>query len=764
MSSTADKAQGLWHEILTRLGVDGSLLDGKHHPSPISGGVDGFRFIDKQGDGYYVNNNEFGDGFGFLYLLNGWDFKEAAKQIDDVMGWSDGNYKPPTKQEKAEITARHEKLTAEREAALKEQHTIAAKASLALWEGASMADDSHPYPKAKGVHAYGIRQHNGSLVFPIRVNGEITSLQFIDKDGGKMFTASGNVSGGYFPITGDNRASVELVVICEGYATGASIREATGQHVIVAFNAGNLHKVAQAIRNKHPDTKIIIAADNDQKNKVNAGLEAAYKAAELVVGVIALPVGKEGFNVDWNDIHAAQGLKVVSAGIANAVTPNELRSILGEVVSTTPEKKDASISSEQVEKPKSLENNNDLIIERLAALSLIEYDQVRTSEAEALDIRTSTLDSLVKTARKEANRENDIFPEIEPWGDVVDGEALLEEMAGVFKRYAILPDHAPEVAALWILNTYVHDAGYNSPMIMITSPEKRCGKTTTLNLFQALVRKPLSAGNISSAAIYRSIEKWQPTLLIDEADTFMKNNDEVAGVINSGHTKPTAFVVRCDGDDSEPKQFSTWCPKVIAGIGSQRDTLEDRSIIFPLRRKLPHERVKRLRLDRGGFDDVVRKCVRWGADNFTKCLSSDPEPIAGLEDRANDNWSPLLAIAELCGWGEKARISAVLIRGGIEESESIDTVLLKDIQTIYKEQRAERLSSQRICTLLAAIDDRPWSEWSKGRAITTNKLAGRVKAFNIHSKSMRLPNGDRLKGYDLDEFPDAFGRYCILDR
>jgi putative DNA primase/helicase len=286
----------------------------------------------------------------------------------------------------------------------------------------------------------------------------------------------------------------------------------------------------------------------------------------------------------------------------------------------------------------------------LAGLSTLEYDQVRTSEAESLGVRAATLDAEVKAARKAASSESNIFPEIEPWGEIVDGEQLLNDMVSIFKRYAILPDHAPEVAALWIVNTYVHDAGYNSPMIMITSPEKRCGKTTTLNLLQALVNKPLPAGNISPAAIYRAIEKWQPALLIDEADTFLKNNEEVAGVINSGHTKPSAFVIRCDGENNEPKQFSTWCPKVIAGIGSQRDTLEDRSIIFPLRRKLPHEQVERLRLDREGFDDLKRKCARWAIDNFTKCKNSDPLPIQELEDRANDNWLPLLAIADLCNW------------------------------------------------------------------------------------------------------------------
>ncbi|PCH52631.1 MAG: hypothetical protein COC22_03800 [Flavobacteriaceae bacterium] len=756
-------AQGNWQAILTRFGADTSCLDGRHHPCPACGGTDRFRFDDNDGSGSHICSQcGAGDGFSLIQKMGGYaNFKEAAKAIDDLMGWSG---EPLSSEQKQAYQCRLKQQLIEREEAGKQAHRITAKACLAIWEGSAFADNTHPYLIAKGVQAFGVKIYQGKLLVPVRVNNEISCLQYIDADGGKMFHKGGNVSGGCCFIAGKG-----AYVVCEGYATGASIYEATGNHVLIAFNAGNLGKVTKVVRSKFLDAEIIIAADNDQKTDVNTGLDKALEAAQAVDGMIALPAGKQGTSVDWNDIHQQQGLDIVAAGIANAVAPNILKNdkvdcngVVGSKVVLLPNNHNDSkpIRSEKTQ----LTDPLLVAVERLAGLSPLEYDQVRTSEAEALGVRTATLDAEVKAARKAASSESDIFPEIEPWGDVVDGEQLLDDMVSIFKRYAILPDHAPEVAALWILNTYVHDAGYNSPMIMITSPEKRCGKTTTLNLFQALVHKPLPAGNISPAAIYRAIEKWQPALLIDEADTFLKNNEEVAGVINSGHTKPSAFVIRCDGENNEPKQFSTWCPKIIAGIGSQRDTLEDRSIIFPLRRKLPHEQVERLRLDRDGFDDLKRKCVRWAADNFTNCKNSDPMPIQELEDRANDNWSPLLAIADLCNWGEKARMAAVLIRGEVEQSESIDTILLKDIQTIFNDQQVERLASQRICELLAMIDDRPWSEWSKGRSITTNKLAGRLKSFGVHSKVMRLPNGDNLKGYELGAFSDAFTRYCDSNR
>jgi len=339
----------------------------------------------------------------------------------------------------------------------------------------------------------------------------------------------------------------------------------------------------------------------------------------------------------------------------------------------------------------------------------------------------------------------------------------LREIVDALNRYVVTPKHTPEAAALWLLNTYVHDASYHSPMILITSPEKRCGKSTMLSLLYVMSNKGLLAANISPAAVYRVIEQWQPTLLIDEADTFLKQNDDMAGVINSGHTKTTARVLRCDGDANEVKAFSTWCPKAIAGIGSQRDTLEDRSICIPLRRKLDGEQVERLRLDRNDFDNIKRKCVRWAEDNYQSVHVSDPATPKGLHDRAADNWTPLFAIADLCDWRDTATLAALALSGA-DESESIDTLLLKDIQAIYKEQGLERLASQRLCDLLASIDDRPWGEWSKGRAITTNRLAGRLKMFGIHSKSMRLQAGELLKGYELAAFYDAFSRYCNSKR
>ena len=130
---------------------------------------------------------------------------------------------------------------------------------------------------------------------------------------------------------------------------------------------------------------------------------------------------------------------------------------------------------------------------------------------------------------------------------------------------------------------------------MITAPEKQCGKSQLLTLIGKLSNRPLVASNITTQSLFRVVEAFSPTLLIDEADSFMRENEDLRGIINSGHTRQSAFAIRCVGDNHEPTRFSTWGAKAISGIGSLPDTIMDRAIIFNLRRKLPGEEVERLR-------------------------------------------------------------------------------------------------------------------------------------------------------------------------
>jgi putative DNA primase/helicase len=354
-----------------------------------------------------------------------------------------------------------------------------------------------------------------------------------------------------------------------------------------------------------------------------------------------------------------------------------------------------------------------------------------------------------------------LFPDIERWAEPVDGGAVLTDLAATCRRYVVLTKHADTAIALWVVFTHAIGSVDIAPILALTSP--RCGKSTVLALLRRLVLRPLPAANITAAALFRAIQAWAPTLLIDEADTFAQNSDELRGVINSGHTRELAYVIRTVGDDHEPRKFSTWGAKAIASIGKLSDTNADRSIEIPLQRKLPGERTERLRhADPETFHNLASRCVRWVMDHAEEIRAARPVMPDGLHDRARDNWEPLLAIAELAGgeWPKQAREAALALSGAVDaENDNIRVQLLSDIRDVFKDRRADRLSSEDLTSSLISLDDRPWADYSRGKPLTMAKLARLLRPFGVVSGSVRLADARTPKGYLREQFTDAFRRY-----
>jgi hypothetical protein len=144
------------------------------------------------------------------------------------------------------------------------------------------------------------------------------------------------------------------------------------------------------------------------------------------------------------------------------------------------------------------------------------------------------------------------LPEIELWPDPIKGELLLNGLLAIINRFVVLPKWAGETLALWTLHTYAFHLRDVSTYLGIESREKRCGKTTLLTVLSELVNRPVVSSNISSPAFFRVIEETLPTLLIDEADTFLQANDELRGILNSGYTRKTAFAVRVAQSSAAP--------------------------------------------------------------------------------------------------------------------------------------------------------------------------------------------------------------------
>lgn len=351
----------------------------------------------------------------------------------------------------------------------------------------------------------------------------------------------------------------------------------------------------------------------------------------------------------------------------------------------------------------------------------------------------------------------------EPWPEPVDGATLLDEIARVIGRFVVIPKRDADAAALWVLMTYCMAYVEAAVRLILTSPTRECGKTRLLTVLSTMVLRPLPASSITSAALFRVVEARRPTVLVDEADNARLNeNDELRALLNSGHTRGAASVVRTVGDQHEPRAFSTWCAVALAAIGRLPDTVASRGIVLGLQRKPRGVRVERLRERqlRAELESVRRKALRWSADHGQQLADADPHLPLSLDGRAADNWAVLAAIADAAGgvWPDKARQAALILSGEAEEQEgAAGPMLLADLRDLFAE-RGNRLASEDIVNALARMEGRPWPEWNGGKSITTRGLARLLKPFGIEPDSVRFGD-DTRKGYLLDWFLDAFARY-----
>ena len=402
-------------------------------------------------------------------------------------------------------------------------------------------------------------------------------------------------------------------------------------------------------------------------------------------------------------------------------------------------------------------------VNAIAGLPILQREVERNRIAKEYDVRKPVIDQYIKefTKKEKAGGTAEVVTEVEPFEEEVDGSMLLNSISEELSKYVILPDGAVEPIATWCVLTYCYDAFRILPILGVVSPTKRCGKTTLLETLQGIVNKSLIASNISPPAVFRTIHKYNPTLLMDELDTFIKDNIELKGVLNSGHTKKSAYVIRCVGDNHESTKFSTWGPKALAMIGTLPNTLRDRSIVIKLKRKARGESAAKLSIDfEDDCIDIRRKCQRWANDNLEKLSTTNPDMPKTNNDRMTDNWMPLFAIADVAGgdWPELIKNSMMKMLDVSEDE--ISQMLLEDIQDIFNSNGAERIFSDDLMEALKEKSERPWCDWNRGKGLTQNGLARLLKPFGVKSKTMRID--EKLKkGYELDNLRDAFKRYIF---
>ena len=434
-----------------------------------------------------------------------------------------------------------------------------------------------------------------------------------------------------------------------------------------------------------------------------------------------------------------------------------------------------------VEKAEAKKREDELINNLFKAPQGIEFHRQRDEAARELKVPKAAIDAELQVRREAVLLHGHWH--VEPWSEPVDGDSLLREIIRRTRRHVVCAPDVSLTSSLWVMFSWVHDeAAVHSPILLVTSPEAECGKTTLLNLISYLSPRALASVEISKAALYRSIQLWQPSFIIDEFDNVLAAKDgdkaELRSVINSGHTRGQG-VIRCITDEHRPELFSTFAPKAIGMVGRKLPvTTLSRCIIVELRRRAKDERIDEVaHQDDSELADLRRRLRRWSMDNADALRNAMVPMPAGFRNRRANNWRLLFAIADLCSgaedWGDKARLAAINLEGASDIS-SIGVRLLADIKRIFDEDGCDSILSATLVTRLKEDQEAPWAEWNHGKGLTQNSLAvllgggggrgrGSRGGFGIRSKDVHPSPSVHGKGYERAQFQQPWASYLPED-
>jgi hypothetical protein len=347
-----------------------------------------------------------------------------------------------------------------------------------------------------------------------------------------------------------------------------------------------------------------------------------------------------------------------------------------------------------------------------------------------------------------------------------DLSSWLDRTREFLTGYVVFANHEQaDAAALWVGHTWTYDQFDVSPYLAIQSPEKRSGKTLLEECLSQLVRDPIRSAGASLAALFRVIQDRHPTLLLDEVDTiFNKRRDpgseDIRGLLNNGYRRGVPFLrVVGEGMKMHVESFDCFTPKAIASIGRLPDTVQDRSIVLGLKRKAAHEKVERFRF-RQAEQQAVPIREWWEAIAAELRLPEQADVPEQIDDRAQDSWEPLLAIADTAGgdWPGRARRAALVLSGGAEpEDDTLSVQLLADIRGIFNVKSVDRLPTAELLDALRDSEDGPWADY-RDRGLKAHGLSRLLRPYAIGPRLLKF-GASPARGYDLEQFGDAFARY-----
>lgn len=337
-------------------------------------------------------------------------------------------------------------------------------------------------------------------------------------------------------------------------------------------------------------------------------------------------------------------------------------------------------------------------------------------------------------------------------------ETILDEVIRFVKRFVIFADPVHyEILGLWIIHTHAFDAAYATPYIYVTSAEPQSGKTRTIEIAELLARSPMTTASASPGALYAAVESRRPTIFLDEVDAIFsgKANEDLRGMLNSGYTHKGSVErqTMVKGGERESVRYSTFCPKLLAGIdnGELPATIADRCIVFNLKRRRLDgtEEIERLnpRKIEPQAEALKDKIAHWAAAHIEAIADAEPAEISEISDRAFQIAEPLLQIGmQIRGGTERSRAAVRHALGQKKPVETLGTKALRVARDLFSDGERDRISSAEFA---AAMD------------MTPPKASRLLTAYGIQPVVIKFPGGTTVRGFRRETFTDAWQRYLI---
>ena len=344
----------------------------------------------------------------------------------------------------------------------------------------------------------------------------------------------------------------------------------------------------------------------------------------------------------------------------------------------------------------------------------------------------------------------------------LDGCAVLDAVDGFLARFIAYPnDHARRAHTLWLAHTWRMDKWDSTPRLAFMSPEKGSGKTRALEVSEYLVQRGVRVSQATTGYILAKVsEDPPPTLFYDEIDTVYgrkaRGNEDLRALLNAGHRRgATAGRGSWGNDGLTGRDYPAYCAVALAGLGELPDTVADRAVVIPMKKRKRTERVEPWR-ERVNAEEAKAIGDELGCWMGNASLSL-PENMP-VEDRAADVWEPLIMVADAAGrhWPANARAAArVLTSKKPQASQGVQ--LLHDLQIVFGTN--DKMRSEEIITALTALEGSPWQGFhADGSSLNYRDLASLLREYDIRPRDVWI-DGAASKGYHADDLRDPWDRY-----